>query len=161
MKIITHFLILVLIKSIISESLLDYFSINHFLNDLKSDGLFEIILSIKKVYGQDVAIISCEELKENGRGNCKRIVTEYMSSEFSEPPEILLDPMSAGDSTYEENEYDDQYSRVGDDLNSGKKLEMPFLDLILSKKFNSEKSKLISNKIKEKIKTKHFLRFYN
>ena len=76
MKLITYFMILFLMISITSESLIDSFSIDQ--NDLKSNDLFEIILSIKEVYGQDVAIISCEELIENWVGNCKRLVTEYM-----------------------------------------------------------------------------------
>ena len=65
MKLIIYFLILSLIMSIASESLIYSFSIDNFLNILKNNGLFEIILSIKKVYGQDVAIISCEELSKN------------------------------------------------------------------------------------------------
>ena len=78
MKLINHFLILFLIISLTSEISIDDYSIEIFLNDLKKNGLFEIIESIKKVYCQDVAIISCEELNENHKGNCKRIVTEYM-----------------------------------------------------------------------------------
>ena len=135
MKLINHFLILFLILSITSENLLDNYSIDPFLNDLKSNGLFEIILSIKKVYGQDVAIISCEELNENRQGNCKKLVTEYM------------DP-------YKNKVLKVQNSPDEGNLDSNKKLEMPFLDFVLSKNFNSEKSKLISNKIKEKIKAK-------
>ena len=78
MKLISLFLLLFLLISINSESQLDEFSINLFKNDLQNNGLFEIIKSIKSVYGQDVAIISCEELNENRKGNCKRLVTEYM-----------------------------------------------------------------------------------
>ena len=78
MKLISLFLLLVLTISINSESLLDDYSINIFIKDLKNNGLFEIIETIKKIYGQDVAIISCEELNENRKGNCKRLVTEYM-----------------------------------------------------------------------------------
>ena len=33
-----------------------------------------------KVYKQDVAILSCEELAGNSKGNCKRLVTEYMNT---------------------------------------------------------------------------------
>ena len=47
---------------------------------MKKYGLFDVIKSIKKIYCQDVAIISCEELTENRKGNCKKIVTEYMPS---------------------------------------------------------------------------------
>ena len=48
------------------------------MDQLKSKGLFEIIEHIKKIYGQDVAIISCEEINKNYEGNCKKLVTEYM-----------------------------------------------------------------------------------
>ena len=78
MKLINHFLILFLIISLTSEISINDFSIETFLNDLKKNGLFEIIESIKKFYGQDVAIISCEELNENRKGNCKRLVIDYM-----------------------------------------------------------------------------------
>ena len=78
MKLINHFLILFLIISLTSENPIDDYSIEPFLNDLKKNGLFEIIESIKEVYCQDVAIISCEELTINRKGNCKRLVTEYI-----------------------------------------------------------------------------------
>ena len=78
MKLINHFLILFLIISLTSEISINDYSINTFINDLKRNGLFEIIESIKKVYCQDVAIISCEELTENRKGNCKKLVTEYI-----------------------------------------------------------------------------------
>ena len=95
MKLITYFMILFLIMSITSESLIDSFSIDHFLNVMKSNGLFEIILSIKKVYGQDVAIISCEELNKNYKGNCKKLVIEYMdlseTPKYPEPPEQAME----------------------------------------------------------------------
>ena len=42
---------------------------------MKNEGLFEIIESIKKAYNQDIAIISCEELTESRKGNCKKLVT--------------------------------------------------------------------------------------
>ena len=78
MKLINHFLILFLIISLTSEISIDDYSIEPFLNDLKKNGLFEIIESIKKAYCQDVAIISCEELNENRKGNCKNLVIKYM-----------------------------------------------------------------------------------
>ena len=45
---------------------------------MKSEGLFDIIQSIKEVYGQDVAFISCEKLNENHCGFCQKVVTNYM-----------------------------------------------------------------------------------
>ena len=78
MKLYTIFLILFLILSIKTKKNLDSFSINSFIDYLKGNGLLEIIQSIKEAYGQDVAIISCEELNEKCKGNCKRLVTDYM-----------------------------------------------------------------------------------
>ena len=150
MKLITDFMILFLMISITSESLIDSFSIDHFLNNLKSNGLFEIILSIKKVYGQDVAIISCEELSENCVGNCKRLVTEYMDlSEIPtspEPPIPKANPIELNTTDEGSIPLPKEYS------NFDKNLKMPTLESILSKKFNSEESILISNKIKKRLK---------
>ncbi len=70
MKLITRFLILFLIKSSISINLDDY-SINKFKERLKENGFFEAFLLIKEVYGQDLSIITCEEINKNGYGNCK------------------------------------------------------------------------------------------
>ena len=78
MKLISIFLILSIITLTISKLDLDNYSINLFIIDLKRKGLFEIIKSIKKDFGQDVAIISCEELNKNHSGNCKKAVTDYM-----------------------------------------------------------------------------------
>ena len=65
MKLISIFLILSIITLTISKLDLDNYSINLFIIDLKKKGLFGIIQTINKLYGQDVAIISCEELKKN------------------------------------------------------------------------------------------------
>ena len=78
MKLNILFLFLLLILSIKTESILDPFCIDTFIDYLKGNGLFEIIESIKKIYGQDVAIISCEELIEKNKGNCKKLIIEYM-----------------------------------------------------------------------------------
>ena len=78
MKSLILFLILFIIKSSVSESNIDNYSIDLFIKTLKDEQLFEIIQSIKYFYGQDVAIISCEELNKNHCGNCKRVVIEYM-----------------------------------------------------------------------------------
>ena len=78
MKLNILFLILLLILSIKTESIYDSYSIETFMDYQKRNGLFEIIESIKKIYGQDVAIISCEEINEKNKGNCKKLVTDYM-----------------------------------------------------------------------------------
>ena len=78
MKSYTLFLILFIIKLSVSQSELDNYSIDSFIDNLKDEGLFDIIYSIKYSYGQDVAIISCEELSKNNSVNCKKVVLEYM-----------------------------------------------------------------------------------
>ena len=78
MKLNILFLIPFLILSIKTEIDLDSYSIDAFIEYEIKNGLFEIIKSIKMIYGQDVAIISCEELNGNCKGNCKKLVTEYM-----------------------------------------------------------------------------------
>ena len=50
---------------------MDSYSIDHFREYLKNEGLLEIIESILMTYNQDVAIISCEELVGNRKGNTK------------------------------------------------------------------------------------------
>ena len=80
MKLNTVFLFLLLILSIKTESKLDQYSIEPFKEYIKSNGLFDIIKIIKNTYGQDVAIISCEELNEKNKGNCKKLVTEHMEN---------------------------------------------------------------------------------
>ena len=75
MKSISIFILLFIIKSSISNSSIDEYSINKFIYRIKKEGNFEIIKSIKKLYGQDFAIISCEELYRNTYGNCKKLIT--------------------------------------------------------------------------------------
>ena len=86
MKLNTLFLIPFLILSIKTKINWDSYSIETFINYEKKKGLFEIIKSIKMIYGQDVAIITCEELNKNYNGNCQRLVTEYMT----EPSDIII-----------------------------------------------------------------------
>ena len=83
MKLNILFLIPFLILSIKTEIDLDSYSIQIFKDYIKDKGFFEIIESIKMVYGQDIAIISCEELNKNNEGNCKRLVIEYMPESSS------------------------------------------------------------------------------
>ena len=73
----TLFLI-ILILPFTTMGKLDEYSIDPFKERMRKEGLFDIIQSIKILFGQDVAIISCEELKKNYSGNCKRLVIEYM-----------------------------------------------------------------------------------
>ncbi len=84
MVLISLFLILLLTLSITSENQLNNYSIDSFKDVLKEEGIFQVIESIKKAYGQDVAIISCEEIVGKCKGNCKRLVTEYISPSISD-----------------------------------------------------------------------------
>ena len=97
MKLNTLFLIPFLILSIKTEIDLDSYSIDAFIEYEKDNGLFEIIKSIKMVYGQDIAIISCEELNGNYKGNCQRLVTEYMNKFsggiMSNDPKLKREPL--------------------------------------------------------------------
>ena len=95
MKLNTVFLILLLILSIKTESKLDQYSINTFMDYLKKNDLFEIIQSIKNTYGQDIAIIACEELNEKNKGNCKKLVTEYMENADVPTPGQISNPKPA------------------------------------------------------------------
>ena len=78
MKLNILFLILFLILSIKTGNILAPYSIEPFKEKVKKNRLFEIIKSIKKIYGQDVAIISCEEINIKNKGNCKKLVTQYI-----------------------------------------------------------------------------------
>ena len=78
MKSYTLFLILFVLKLSVSQSELDKYSIDLFVDMLEKEGLFDIIQAIKNSYGQDVAIISCEELCKNNTVNCQKVVKEYM-----------------------------------------------------------------------------------
>ena len=158
MKLIIHFLIIFLIISITSESSLDAFTIGPFFDDLNKMGLLEIILSVKNVYGPNAGVITCEELNENHKGNCKRLVTEYMKLTGPLKSNKLLESLdkhSSSDTIIEKEGIIDEYLRKESlpdiPIKRQESLKMPFLDYILGKKFNSEKSKLISNKIKERI----------
>ena len=135
MKLITHCLILFLIKSITSEISVDDFSINPFIEDLKKNGLFEMIELIKQAYGQDVAIISCEELNENRQGNCKKLVTEYM------PPNP---PLEIGKLIYPKSP-----SMIKNVMKHS--CQMNFLKDLLNKKFGPEKSNILYAKIIKKV----------
>ena len=92
MKLNVLILILFLIISIKTESILDPFSIETFIKVVKKNGLFEIIKSTKNTYGQDVAIISCEELNEKNKGNCKKLVTDYMKNADKPDPSTTIVP---------------------------------------------------------------------
>ena len=123
-------IILVLIISIttltISEISFENYSIDSFIYSLKNEGIFEIIKSIKEIYGQDVAILSCEELNKDHSGNCKKVVKEYMP-DFGE---------------------DEIYTRAQDD-NQIKTMDWTKIFNFLIRRYSAEEAILIYKKINE------------
>ena len=130
MKSTTLCLIIFITKLTVSKSSLDDFSIDQFITSLKNEGLFNIILSIKNSFGQDVAIISCEELNQNHCGNCKKVVTDYMPNQKKSPSSIYI--KQSIDSILKDEK------------------QVKFLNSILAEKFSPEEVISISNGIIEK-----------
>ena len=126
MKSLTLFLILFIIKSSVSQSNQDSYSIYPFLALLRENGIFEIIESIKVELGEDVAIITCEEIEINLCGNCKRAVHSYMRSAGPKPN--------------------------GGSISKSSKVKTVTLQKILNKKFNKIKAKSLYDKIIKKCK---------
>ena len=151
MRLITLFLILFSIISIKTENEMDLFSMDVFIEYLKDEGLFEIILSIKKVYGQDVAIISCEELNEYFKGYCQRSVLEYMPESSEESPEIPPDDSPEEGPEMPPEELSDiplvPSADSPEDI-----VKMSYLKNILRKKFDSSQTELIFKKIIKRLK---------
>ena len=170
MKLITLILFLFLIISINSGSLLDVYFIDGFKDFLEKNGLFEIIEAIKVVYGQDVAIISCEEITENNKGNCKKLVTEYMipspsptlhknflSSEGNKPymSPLNITNITVGNNVPAPPKSSKRYSKIDQIMKrSGQMFD---IKIKLRQKFNKTKSELIYNKIIKRVKKFHFL----
>ena len=130
MKSIKLFLILFIVPLILSDE--DSFTINPFIEELKNEGLFDIIASIKQYFGQDVAIISCEELYPNNSGNCKRLVLDYIPDY-----EINRRTLLPGS------------EKLSPELIKSKIKET--IKNILNKKFTIEESSLITDNIVSKI----------
>ena len=146
MKLIIHCLILFLTISITSENLLNDFSIEPFKKYLKEKGLFQIIQSILNVYGQDIAIISCEELNVYRKGNCQRLITDYMTP--SNQPDLfkgkrVFDPIR-GTANSPHFLSSTILSLLGIFKHSKK---LPAIKNILRTRFNPWESKMIYNKI--------------
>ena len=118
MKLNTSFLVLFLIISIKSKSILDDYSIEGFKENMKKDGLFQIIQSIRYHYGLDVAIISCEELNKNHNGNCKRLVTDYMKDKIDPESENFAGEEEEADEMGEEEIAEDEDDRIAEDPDS-------------------------------------------
>ena len=120
--------------AVVSNNGIEDYSIDTFITSLKDEGLFDIIKSIKKGFGQDVAIITCEELNKNRSGNCKRVVKDYILGKVKAPiPRFMKSSI---------------YTQFKD------KKRVESFNNILTTKFSSEKAKSISERIIEK--TKHY-----
>ena len=131
MKSIIIFLILFIIKSSISKTNLNDFSINLFITTLKKQGIYQTILSVKEYYGQDLSIITCEELNKNHCGNCRKLVLEYMPSTMREVNPIKRKFFFP---------YIKQYKKI------------PTIEKILRRNLSSKLAKLISDDIINKAK---------
>ena len=133
MKSIKLFLILFIIPLILSDE--DSFSIDPFIERLRNEGLLDIIILIKRSFGQDVAIISCEELNQNNSVNCKRLVLEYI-------PDYGDDEIISRGYLFESEKPSPE---------SIKSKIKGTLKTILNKKFPIEESSLIADNIISKI----------
>ena len=134
MKSIKLFLILFIVPLILSDE--DGFSINPFIERLKNEGLFDIIVTIKQSFGQDLALISCEELNKNNCGNCKRLVLDYIPDYYDDEiitRDLLSDPKKLSPESIK--------SKIKE-----------IIKKILNHKFPIEESSLIADNIVSKIK---------
>ncbi len=156
MKLITHCLILFLIISITSESSLNDYSIDRFKDYLKEKGIFQIIQSIFNAYGKDVAIISCEEINGNYKGNCKKLVTDYMTKQqhehifktksiFGQVPGIDISIRSKNNHLFSSQ-------KLSKFIIFKHSKKLPAIKFFLRKRFNQWTSNNIYNKIIKKVK---------
>ena len=128
MKSIALVLFLSITTLTISNNILDNYKVNLFIISLKREGIFDIIKSIKMVYDQEAAIISCEELNINNCGDCKKVVTDYMPR-----PDLNVIKIQNGTSIDE---------LIG-------------MQRILRKKLSSEETKLIYERIVNRLQTEY------
>ena len=172
MKLTTPFLFLILIISIKSRSKMNSFSIDTFKDYLKNNGLFEVIQSIKYAYGQDVAIISCEELNRNCNGNCKKLVTDYMEKKPSIDGKGIKGKLNKNSTLISsENEEGSPDSKEEYDSPPEKPIKQPLIYWKImknsinilymqdspKKKFNSIKLKSINDIIRKRAKKRHHI----
>ena len=170
MKLNVLYLVLLLITSIKSNNVLDSYSIEVFKDYLKENGLFEIIQTIKNFYGQDVAIICCEELNQNYNGNCKKLVTDYMEekTENANVNESNENPEENDEKSNEESiipsqsievssksQYDQSpKNQIELSLDNGKNINLSTIGKmqdILKKIFSPKELKSIKKRIKKRV----------
>ena len=56
------------------------YSIDEILNYLQSNGLYEVLVEVKKYFGDDVAIALCKEFVRSN--DCEKIIRTYISSQL-------------------------------------------------------------------------------
>ena len=170
MKLNVLYLVLLLITSIKSNNVLDSYSIEGFKDYLKENDLFEIIQTIKNFYGQDVAIICCEELNQNYNGNCKKLVTDYMEekTENTNVDESNENPEENDEKSNEESiipsqsvevssksQYDQSpKNQIELSLDNGKNINLSTIGKmqdILKKIFSPKELKSIKKRIKKRV----------
>ena len=79
MKLVNLFLIIILISMPFSKSSsLDDYSIDEFIKYLKKMGLYDLIVIVKAFNGSDVATIFCECITGTHKGNCRKLVRDYI-----------------------------------------------------------------------------------
>ncbi len=151
MKSIILFLILFITLLTISKSIMDDFSIEPFKDKMQEEGLFDIILSIKEFYGQDIAIISCEELNKNNCGNCRKLVIDYMPQLIPQNTENQQNSQSLSSISIMKPS---SKSQPKSDENKKLKLKNILIEL-LEEKLTLEQSELISDNILKEVENRN------
>ena len=80
MKLFYLFLITIAISLSLSKSSLDDYSIDEFIAYLKKMKMYDLIAMIKAGFGADVAINFCECLAGTQKGNCGKVVRDYIEN---------------------------------------------------------------------------------
>ena len=80
MKLFYLFLITITISLSLSKSSLDDYSIDEFIAYLKKLKIFDSIVMTKAFFGADVAINFCECLTGTQKGNCAKVVRDYIEN---------------------------------------------------------------------------------
>ena len=110
-------------------------------------------------YNQDVAILSCEELAGDRKGNCQRLVIEYMDPFECSPPTDCSKAPTRGKKLSQETKLEPQKIKCIKKLyyfmitNTNKYIKNSFvIKKELRKKFDKNLSNLIFNKIVNRIR---------
>ena len=80
MKLFYLFLITITISLSLSKSSLDDYSIDQFIAYLKKMKIYELIVILKNSNGADAAINFCQCLTDTQKGNCAKVVRDYIEN---------------------------------------------------------------------------------